>query len=65
MVDSRSGSNLLYLPLDRLLQQAGTPVTAGTPATAVPSPAAAESAGTQSIDVRSRDNSRTRDREGR
>ena len=65
MVDSRSGSNLLYLPLDRLLQQAGAPATAGTPATAVPSPAAAESAGTQSVDVRSRDNSRTRDREGR
>ena len=25
MVDSRNGSNLLYLPLDRLLQQAGAP----------------------------------------
>ncbi len=65
MIDSRAGSNLLYLPLDRLLQQAGAP--AGTAVTPVPtpSPAAAESAGTQSIDIRSRDNSRTRDREGR
>ena len=66
MVDSRSGSNLLYLPLDRLLQQAGVPGATVTPTPApTPSPAAAESAGTQSIDIRSRDNSRTRDREGR
>ncbi|HMQ72588.1 MAG TPA: FtsH protease activity modulator HflK, partial [Rubrivivax sp.] len=30
MVDSRSGSNLLYLPLDRLLQQAGAPAGSAT-----------------------------------
>ena len=65
MVDSKSGSNLLYLPLDRLLQQSGAPGSASgaTPPVAVPSeptPAAAAPA-----DVRSRDNSRTRDREGR
>ena len=63
MVDSRSGSNLLYLPLDKLLQQAGVPVSAA--ATSVPTPAAPESAATPSVDIRSRDGARTRDREGR
>jgi membrane protease subunit HflK len=64
LVDSRSGSNLLYLPLDRLLQQTGT----GTPnqPLVVPAPAPTESVGTPSAaDIRSRDGSRTRDREGR
>ena len=67
MVDSRSGSNLLYLPLDRLLQQAGAPAAAvaGAPVS-VPTPSpSTESAGTQSVDIRSRDGARTRDREGR
>lgn len=63
MVDSRSGSNLLYLPLDKLLQQAGAPVPSA--ATSVPTPAAPESAATPSVDIRSRDGARTRDREGR
>jgi membrane protease subunit HflK len=63
MVESRSGSNLLYLPLDRLLQQAGVPGAATTTApsggdTGPPTPAA-------STDVRSRDGGRSRDREGR
>jgi membrane protease subunit HflK len=64
LVDSRSGSNLLYLPLDRLLQQSG----AGTPSQpiVVPAPAPTESVGTSSAaDIRSRDGARTRDREGR
>ncbi len=64
MVDSRSGSNLLYLPLDRLLQQAGVPVAAATganPSVATPT----EPTGNQSVDIRSRDGARTRDREGR
>ena len=66
MVDSRNGSNLLYLPLDKLMQQ--TAVTAPAPAAAgnVPTPTAAvEAGGTQSVDVRSRDGTRTRDRDGR
>jgi membrane protease subunit HflK len=62
MVDSRSGSNLLYLPLDRLLQQSGAPAAAA--ATPVPEPAPAAPA-TSPTDPRSRDNSRSRDREGR
>ena len=66
MVDSRSGSNLLYLPLDRLLQGGAAAGTAGSSPMAVPTPAAAESVPTPgAADVRSRDGSRTRDREGR
>ena len=66
MIDARSGNNLLYLPLDRLLQQAGAPAAAATTPLVAPSPAAStESSGSQSVDIRSRDNSRTRDREGR
>ena len=68
MVDSRQGSNLLYLPLDKLMQQATT-APAGT--TIVPAPAqqapsgTPESSGTASVDVRSRDGARSRDRDGR
>ncbi|MDP1901252.1 MAG: FtsH protease activity modulator HflK [Rubrivivax sp.] len=66
MVDSRSGSNLLYLPLDRLLQQGAAPAPASSgPVTVVPAPAPVDPTGTQSVDIRSRDGARTRDREGR
>jgi modulator of FtsH protease HflK len=63
MVDSRSGSNLLYLPLDKLMQQSGvaTPPAPAAPVS-VPTP---ESAGTATADPRSRDGARTRDRDGR
>lgn len=59
LVESRAGSNLLYLPLDRLLQQAG-----GATMNIVPAPAPAEPAPVPT-DARSRDGARTRDREGR
>ena len=64
IVDSRNGSNLLYLPLDKLMQQTGVaaPAAAGN----VPTPAAVpEAGGAQGVDVRSRDGTRTRDRDGR
>lgn len=62
MVDSRNGSNLLYLPLDKLMQQGSNgSVTVSQPQPAAP--AIAEPAPTQ--DLRSRDGQRTRDREGR
>ncbi len=58
MVDSRSGSNLLYLPLDKLMQQTGSSVTTTlpmvAPGTENPAPAA-------STDVRARDGLRSRD----
>ena len=65
MVESRNGSNLLYLPLDRLLQQVGVPASAAGANVATPPAPAAESSTGQSIDIRSRDGGRTRDREGR
>ncbi len=66
MVDSRSGSNLLYLPLDRLLQQAGAPVAAPAPAPGpVATPSGTEPAAAQGVDIRSRADARSRDREGR
>ncbi|MEJ6005480.1 FtsH protease activity modulator HflK [Paucibacter sp. AS339] len=58
MVDSRSGSNLLYLPLDKLIQQSTGTVTASPP---VVTPAAESTAPAVSNDVRSRDGLRSRD----
>ncbi|MBI3346022.1 MAG: FtsH protease activity modulator HflK [Burkholderiales bacterium] len=58
MVDSKSGSNLLYLPLDKLLQQGSGSVTVSAPQpTTVPEPQTLP--GTS--DPRSRDNQRSRD----
>jgi len=60
MVESRSNSNLLYLPLDKLIQQSG----ASTPPAATPAPPSEPATGAN-VDVRSRDGSRSRDRESR
>lgn len=57
MVDSRSGSNLLYLPLDKLMQQAGA-VPAVAPAAVAPVSPADSAAN----DTRTRDVARSRDR---
>ncbi len=59
MVDSRSGSNMLYLPLDKLMQQGSSgSVTVSAPQpTAVPEPTTVPGAN----DPRSRDNQRSRD----
>jgi membrane protease subunit HflK len=56
LVDARNGSNLLYLPLDKLMQQAASGNAAPTTA-----PAPAEQTVAPSVDVRSRDNQRSRD----
>jgi membrane protease subunit HflK len=61
LVDTRSNSNLLYLPLDKLMQQAGVPAAGAAPAPAAP----ADGAPTGTVDVRSRENQRGRDRDGR
>ncbi len=66
LVDSRQGSNLLYLPLDKIMQQvaqSGAAAAADTPPAAPASPAAPSGAG--AADPRNRDNSRTRERESR
>ncbi len=60
LVDSRSGSNLLYLPLDRLLQQAGATPTTPAPAAAAPATDVPTGA-----DPRTREGVRSRDRDSR
>lgn len=65
LVESKQGSNLLYLPLDKLMQLGddGAPAVMQGPApTAVPQPAPTSSA---AADARSRQNQRSRDRETR
>ncbi len=73
LVESRQGSNLLYLPLDKIMQMSGQqPFTdptaamagaAGTPAATSGATPSVPAAGT--IDPRSRDASRSRDRDTR
>ena len=68
IVDSRQGSNLLYLPLDRIMQQVTQGAAAATDSSAAaPSASSAPPVSTipQAGDPRSRDNARSRDREGR
>ena len=73
LVDSRQGSNLLYLPLDKIMQMSGTggasagsdamtspPGTAGTAQPAIQPPLNGSTA-----ESRARDSSRTRERETR
>ena len=54
MIDTHSGSNLLYLPLDKLLQQAGAvaPAPAAPAAPATPADAASTD---RTRDIRNRD----------
>ncbi|WP_293605030.1 FtsH protease activity modulator HflK [Polaromonas sp. UBA4122] len=73
LVESRQGSNLLYLPLDKIMQmtaQGGAAAGADSsllPGSADTSPAGPSSqpASGQPLDARARDASRTRDRETR
>ena len=67
MIDARNGTNLLYLPLDRLLQQAAAGRRRRSPASAPrrPRPLDPPPAASGSVDVRSRDNQRGRDRDSR
>jgi len=60
MVEGRSGSNLLYLPLDKLMQQAAATAAVAPPQN-TPTPETAPS----SVDARARDDLRSRAREGR
>jgi membrane protease subunit HflK len=68
MVDSRQGSNLLYLPLDKLLQASGVAPAASAAAAepvAAPTGNGATLGGVGTLDPRSRDGSRSRDRDAR
>jgi membrane protease subunit HflK len=62
MIDTRNNANLLYLPLDKLLQQTGA---TAPPVGAVVPPATEAAPSTGPVDSRSRDNARSRDRESR
>jgi membrane protease subunit HflK len=60
MVESRQGSNMLFLPLDKIMQQVATGAVVPEP---VPPPAAP--AAGAAVDSRARDNARSRERESR
>jgi membrane protease subunit HflK len=62
MIDAKAGSNLLYLPLDKIIQMSGAAALPEAPAAARPpqSEVATPEAG-----ARSRDALRPREREGR
>ncbi|NTV95640.1 MAG: FtsH protease activity modulator HflK [Thiobacillus sp.] len=62
LVDDKQGGNLLYLPLDKLMQAAGATTAQTAAATTQPAPAAATPA---EVDPRSRDAFRGREREAR
>jgi len=65
MIDSRSSTSLLGLPLDRLLQQAAGATAPGSAAPAPVAPAAEVTPAAGSADVRSRDGQRSRERDSR
>ncbi len=66
LVDSRQGNSLLYLPLDKLMQQAGAAAdSAAAPPQAAIAPALPATPAAIPGDSRARDNSRTRERETR
>jgi len=66
MIDAHNSTNLLQLPLDRLLQQAAAAAPAGAAATPPAAMGATDPApATATDDPRSRDNQRSREREKR
>jgi membrane protease subunit HflK len=68
LVDSRQGSNLLYLPLDKIMQQSAQQgAAAAVDGSASSQPAAAPTSALPAIsnDARVRDNARSRDRDVR
>src|SRR5450830_1146260 len=65
LVESRQGSNLLYLPLDKIVQMTGQSDAAAALSAPAPTPAAVNPAGVPTLDARARDAARTRDRETR
>ncbi|MNY79105.1 FtsH protease regulator HflK [compost metagenome] len=67
LVDSSKGSNLLYLPLDKIMQNSGQGAAAADAAStaATPVPGATTVPSPMSNEVRARDNSRSRERDAR
>ena len=65
LIDSRSGGNLMYLPLDKIMQSAGAPASADATSSPANSSPAAPAAVPPATDARSRDAARSRERESR
>ncbi|MES2980335.1 MAG: FtsH protease activity modulator HflK [Pseudomonadota bacterium] len=66
LIESRQGSNLLYLPLDKIMQMTAQGGAAEAPAMSTPAPVPTAPATTPSTsDSRARDTSRTRERDTR
>ena len=67
LVDSKQGSNLLYLPLDKILQQVSNPSAPAASGASSVDAGNASASGAVSLpaDIRSRDNQRSRDRDAR
>jgi membrane protease subunit HflK len=70
MVESRTGGNMLFLPLDKILQQVAAAGAAAAPAptpdaSPASSPSSVPSGSPSASDARTRDNGRSRDRESR
>ena len=65
VVDSKQGSNLMYLPLDKLMQMTAgaAPATAAPPETSAPTAPSAANNNGAALDPRSRESLRSRDRE--
>lgn len=65
VIDSKQGSNLMYLPLDKLMQATSSPLApaAGSDASANGNNASAPAPAAASTDPRSRESLRSRDRE--
>ena len=65
LVDSKQGSNMLYLPLDKIMQQVTAVPAPAADANATLAPAAPASANNGAVDTRSRDLQRSRERDPR
>jgi modulator of FtsH protease HflK len=65
LVDSRGNSNLLYLPLDKLLSQATAGTVPAAPAAVTTPEVGSGTVPAAAVDIRSRDGQRSRDRDGR
>jgi len=67
LVDSRQGANMLYLPLDKIMQMgaSGTDASSATPSTATSPPVHVVPSSGLTTDARSREAARTRERETR
>lgn len=61
LIDSKSGSNLLYLPLDKLMQATGQPGAAAASSSTAPAPQPASTPASRSLDAAAR----SRERDGR